>query len=137
MIHTTLGQLVNADKALGELAKQRLPANVAYQVAKMLKAAADEIGHFTTQKNALITELGVEKDGQVGITPESAHWPSFLTRLNEVASVEVELPVSPVSIDVLGEMTAADLVLLGPLVDGGEPVATEKPRTKLKSVKSA
>ena len=114
MIATTLGQLVSAEPALAELAKQRLPAKVAYQIARLSRKAGEETKHFHDSRDAAIKELGEEKDGQVVVKPSNIG--AFVLRLNELASIEVELDAQPVAIEALGDISAADLLALGPLV---------------------
>jgi hypothetical protein len=123
MITTTLGTLAAAAPALGRLAAQPLPVKSAYTVAKLLKLAGAEIDLFTERRNALIQELGEEKDGGQGegrVVQVKPHYvPTFTARLTELAAIEVTLAVDPLDVTALPDtitVSPADLVLLGPLV---------------------
>lgn len=130
MITTTLGQLVNAEPALTRVSAERLPAKTAYQVAKLLRLCGVEIAHFNTQRQALFAELGVERPAtddeqkaNSGATVREippASIPAFHQRLQAVADVAVEIGATPVPIDTLGTISAADILALGPLVTGDD-----------------
>lgn len=127
-IQTTLGALVNAEPALAYLAGIRMSATVAHHIRTILRIVRVETADFTTQRNALIQELGEERDA----TPEEAqatgqtrlhavlpaNYQAFSDRLQELASVPVDLPVRPLTLEDLGsvELSARDLDLLGPFV---------------------
>ena len=115
-MQTTLGHLANAEPALARLAAQRMPAKAAYVAAKLVRAVADEVKHFHAQRESLIRELGKEQDGRIEVQP--ANLPDFVTRLNELARVEVELAASPVDLACVTDITPEDLLLLGDLVTG-------------------
>lgn len=121
MIPTTLGTLAAAAPALGRLAAQPLPVKAAYTVAKLLKLAGVEIDHFTELRNAMIRELGEERDGAEGkvvqVKPE--HVETFTARLTELAAITVTLNWTPIDLAALPDtitVSPADLLALGPLV---------------------
>ena len=135
-IETTLGALVEAEPALGRLLALKLPTKTAYHLAKLAKLVREETQHFHTQREALIRELGTERDPTeaekvqngngtkvISVTPE--HWPECQTRLAELAAVQVTIALTPIAIDELGAIDVAgeDLLALGPLLtETREPV---------------
>jgi hypothetical protein len=121
VITTTLGTLAAAAPALARLAAQPLPVKSAYTVAKLLKLAGAEIDHFTELRNAMIQELGEEKDGPEGkvVQVTADNVPTFTARLTELAALETTLAWDPIDLSKLPDtitVSPADLVLLGPLV---------------------
>lgn len=130
VIDTTLGQLADAEAALGRLAAARMPFAAAYRVSKLAKAVALELLHFQEERTKLVREFGQAREATVAeraagadptvihVAPGSAHWLLFVEKARELAAVPVTLdvaPFDPSSIPGL-EITAADLVALGPLV---------------------
>ena len=97
----TLGALTNAEPVLNELARAKRPAKARYHLSRLITQVRSELQHFQQEREALIKELGEERDptplevkaGQMGkltaVTP--ANIPEFIKRLNELAAVEVEL----------------------------------------------
>lgn len=128
-IPTTLGHLAAAAPALARLAAQPLPVTPAYHIAKLVRCAAVEVDLFTDRRNALITELGRERDatpaevaaGLVGpvmqVAPE--HIATYQARIAELAAIATTLEAAPVDLAALGDrvqVSPADLLALGPLV---------------------
>lgn len=127
MITTTLGALVDAEAALQRLAQQKLPAQSAYRLAKLCKAVAEETKIFTDRRVELIKEVGVSRPATAAeqargettmLEVAPPHMAGFLAQLGEMASVPVTLSVDPLDLLSLGsvELSAADLLALGPLV---------------------
>jgi hypothetical protein len=127
MITTTLAHLVDAYPALSRLAQLRLPVKVAYRVAKLLKAIGSEIKTFEEQRNALViahgaarpaTEAEIAATGQTTIHEVDADKrAAFFAAVRELGGLEVQLAGEAITLEELaGDMTAADLVALGPLV---------------------
>jgi len=130
LIDTTLGQLAEAEAAIGRLASARMPFAAAYRVSKLAKAVALELTHFHECRTALVREYGEPRDSTpaeraagaeaavIQVSPASASWPTFVVKARELADVPVTLNVpafDPSSVPGL-EITAGDLVALGPLV---------------------
>lgn len=132
IITTTLGQLVDAEPALMRLAGQKMSAASAYKLAKLCKAVAEETKIFTEKRIEKIKEVGVSRQAtpaeqargettMVEVAPP--HMRTFLEHLGELASVPVTLDLAPLDLAALGaiELSAADLLALGPLVSDQEP----------------
>lgn len=116
-IPVTLGELVQAEEALQRLLEVKLPAKQAYQVAKLMRLVKAETQHFHSQREEAIRELGVEsKDtpGEIRVMPDKMQ--EFMKRLNEMHVVETQIDWTPLALDDLPDITAGDLLRLGPLV---------------------
>jgi hypothetical protein len=119
-IPMTLSQLVAAEEALTRLLEVKLPAKLAYHVAKLARLVTEETRHYHTQREALIRELGVpipDSPDQIRVEPQ--HLLEFQTRLMEVGEIETRIAWVPLQLADLPDMTGADAMRLGPLlVDG-------------------
>jgi hypothetical protein len=101
MLVTTLGSLVNAEPVINELAKVKRSAKDRYHVGKLIEQVRKEVKHFNEERESLIKELGEERDptelekkaGQLGklTSVPPTKFLEFITRLNEVAAVSVEI----------------------------------------------
>jgi hypothetical protein len=118
-IATTLGALVQAEAALMAICAVKLSPKSAYHVAKLARLVAVDTKHFHTERDALITELGTQReDGGYELKPDSDQVPAFVARLNDLAAVPVEIPWGPITLEMLGtaDVSAQDLLALGPLL---------------------
>lgn len=116
-ISVTLGDLVQAEEALKRLIEVKLPAKTAYHVAKLMRLVLAETQHFHSQREEAIRELGKpnpENPSEIRVGPECMT--DFAGRINELYAVETRIDWTPISVDDLPEMTASDLLRLGPLV---------------------
>ncbi len=126
-----LGALVFAEPALKNLCALQLPAAALYRLSKIVKAVTEETKHYHERRDALIQELGTANGRQVSIPSEIDGTPNpnldaFVTRMTEIAQIEVELSVTPFRLDDLGDQTAKteDILALGALVSDDEPKGT-------------
>jgi uncharacterized protein YjiS (DUF1127 family) len=115
-IAVTLGDLVQAEEALQRLSEVKLPAKQAYHVAKLVRLIKAETQHYHSQREEAIRELGeTSTDGQeVRVPPDKM--PEFIKRLNEMFAIETRIDWTPLRLADLPDITAADLLRLGPLV---------------------
>jgi hypothetical protein len=120
----TLAQILDAEQALKRLSAERMPIKTSWLVARLAKAVGAEVAAFHEQRNALIMALGIEKDGQRLIEEHSPNLPAFVAQVNELVSVSVELPWTPLPQEQLGDIaiSPADLLALGPFL-GEAPCA--------------
>lgn len=132
-ITTTIGALVNAEKALSKLSTVKLDAKTRYHVLKLLHlVAAETKAHFREPLQEAYKEFGVEReptpderaqhgpDPIIEVKPEQLA--AFRTRVKELSDVPVTVPWGPVKADMLDnypDVTAADLLALGPLFELG------------------
>jgi hypothetical protein len=123
-ITTTLGALVQAEPALQPICGLKLSAKSAYHLKKLAQLVAIETKHFHTERDALITELGTKRDeGGFELKPDSLRWEEFVTRVGELAAVDVTISWGPITLALLGDekVSAAELTALGPLFAEPEP----------------
>lgn len=125
---TTLGQLLEAQVALARLSAKPLPTKQAYHIAKLARLVAQEVDLFNQQRNALIKELGDERDptaveqaaGQIGrvMQVKTEHQAAFFTRAKELADLEVTIPWRAINLAEIENLviSAADINALGALV---------------------
>jgi hypothetical protein len=114
----TLGDLVLAEEALTRLLEVKVPARLAYHVAKLTRLVKAETAHFYTARDSEIRELGlesIERPGEFRVREE--HMPLYMRRLSELAAVETTIEWTALPLAELPEITAADLLRLGPLVE--------------------
>ena len=137
-ITISLRELLEAQPALQRLSTEKLPVKVAYNVARMMRAVQPEIEDFYKQRNALVKECGVTRPATEAERPmhgdEVTEVPKdkleeFRREIDELASEKITLEREPLKIEGLPEMTAADLIALGPLIAdlAEEPASTPPP----------
>lgn len=119
-IQTTIGALVKAEPALQRVLAVKLDqqggAKVRYHLAKLARLVAAETKHYYDERNDLVTKHG--DDGK--ITPASPKWGAFLAELKAVEDIAVAIdwrPLTEAMVEPYAEITAADLIGLGPLFD--------------------
>jgi hypothetical protein len=124
VITLTLGELVAAEDPLTRLLEVRVNAQLAYQLAKMAKAVRAETKHFHEQRDDYVRELGepVPPDQANGATGAMRVKVDLLEefgkRIAELTAVEAILDIRPLALSALPEISGADLLRLGRLVDG-------------------
>jgi hypothetical protein len=134
-ITTTLGALSMAEPALERLAGEKLPFQTAYRITKLKKAVTEEVKHFYEERNTLVKKYGsTNGKGPEDITvqPTSEHWPAFVSDVTELANVEVTIPLWPIDLSHIENLTIAakDLELLEPLLKAEAPAAPSVPPTE-------
>lgn len=117
MITTTLGALVNAEPALIRLSEIRLPIKIAYQIGKLIRTIAGDIGDFHIQRDAFIRQYGgPAENNQITVLPE--HISTFLLDMNELSSTSVTIDMQPLDLNSFGtvDISPADLIALMPIL---------------------
>lgn len=127
-IETTLGALVESASALQRLTALKLDAKTRYHAVKLRQLVEGEAKHFYDERNALVKELGVERqptgaerakfgpDQIIEVTPSNLA--EFRRRLNELSAIPVTISWGPVTLAMLEahpEFTGDDMIALGPL----------------------
>lgn len=124
-ITTTIGRLVTAEQALLRVAQLDLVGDRGYHVYKLLKLVLAETAFFKEKQSAWVKELGAPREstpaeiaaGQtdmIEVTP--ANKPTFYTRINEAAAVEVLIAWPPIPMSWLTGVSGADRLALEPLL---------------------
>lgn len=141
MITMTLGACDHAYDALVRLSGIPAPPKTAYRIAKLCRPLAAEAKHFREQRDALIRELGEEREAtpderQQGLqgpvtAVKAEHAATFSARLAELAGVVADLDVQPLTvadIETLPQVRGEDLLALWPLLadDESAPTAAER-----------
>lgn len=126
MIKVQLKDLLNSTEALQKLSRQNLKARLAFQVARMLKAAEKEITDFNEVRTNLIKkysevdengELIPDENGNIKISKENIS--AFNNEFNDLISSEIEIPTEPIKLDSLEDLTftAAEMAVLEPFIE--------------------
>ena len=85
-------QIVNSVEALNKLAQQPMKAVTSFEVAKNLKNISDELSIYEKARVDLIRKFGKkDKDGVVGIAPDTKGMKDFQKELGDLLNIEVDL----------------------------------------------
>lgn len=60
-----------------------------YRITKIAKDAASKADAFFSTRDALIKKYGSEKDGSVGIAPDSDNWEQFVKEMNDASDDDI------------------------------------------------
>ena len=127
-IDATLGDLAAAETALGRVLAVKFDkdggAKLRYHVAKLARLVAAETRHYYEERDALVMRYG--DNGK--IAPASPNWAAFVEALKPIADVPTTIAWSPITEAMIApypDITAADLIALGPLFELDPPAAGE------------
>lgn len=95
--------LVIAQEALQALTALELPAVISFQIARILRPIDAEFRSYEEARFKLIERLGEKKDNQIVVKPENVE--EFNTEHKALLDVELELEITKLSPDVLGDAT--------------------------------
>ena len=108
-----LGEIADAYEALKDMSIVKATPKVAIVIKKNMQLIQHEYDVFMEKRQKLFSDLGIEKDNQINITPENM--PEFQERIGELSSEEVEVETLLIKIDLLGdnfEISGQDLLAL-------------------------
>ena len=142
-IQTTIAALVDAEPALGRLASQKLDARTRYHVVKLTTLVTAEVqAHFYAPRHEAFKEFGVPREptaaerAKMGPDPvlevAPANLDKFRARMKDLGAVPVTIPWGPITsamVEAYVDLTAADLLALGPLFVLSEPPVEATPAT--------
>ena len=99
----TLEKIVNSVGQLEALQSHPLPAKTSYRIMRLVNKLNTIIKTFSTQRDAIIKELGAEnvETKQVSVKPENLE--KFKEKINEILSIEEEVDFEPISPEDLGD----------------------------------
>lgn len=126
MITVKIMDLVNGTSALQKLAEAQLKAKLAWQVARILKAAEVEIQSFNETRMKLINEYGEKNESGELITDDNGNCKiipdrliDFNKELNDLISNEVEINAHKIKMDDLENVnfTPGEITLLEPFIE--------------------
>lgn len=116
-ITITIDALLKAWSVLQRLGAERLPAKVAYRVAKIAKKVAAELQDFNEQRNKLIEFYGEPMADQPGLfqVREDAK-AAYAAEVTELAACTATIPGPAIPLEGLCDVSPAELEALGVLV---------------------
>ena len=126
MIKVKIAELLNSTETLRKISQKDFKAKVAWQIARILKAAEAEIQGFNDTRMTLIKKYG-EKDengelitderGNCKIPPDNLD--EFNTELNDLLATEVEINGDRIEIEQLNncDFTPSEMALLEPFIE--------------------
>lgn len=129
MMTIKINDLLNSIDILQKLSKMELKAKLAWQVARLLKAAEKEIQEFNETRMNVITKYGEKDENDQLITDDDnnckiqkEHVTDFTNEINELVKSEVEINANKIKIDALEdlEFTPSEMTQLEPYIDFGE-----------------
>lgn len=125
MITVKMVNIVNSTDILKKLAQQDFKAKLALSIARLLKAAENEIQNFNEVRLELIKKYGNKDENGELITDENGNCKiednsleAFNKELKELLDSEVELNANKIDIELLEDcnFTPAEIALLEPFI---------------------
>lgn len=129
MIKVKISDLLNSTETLQKLAQKDFKAKLAWEIARLLKAAEGEIQQFNETRMNLIKKYGEKDENGELVTDEKGNCRiqnevlnQFTVELNELVDSEVEINANKISLKLLEEIdfTPADMAALEPFVEMDE-----------------
>ena len=129
MIKLTISELLNSTEVLQRLSKTDLKARLSWQVARLLKAADEEIQSFNETRMNLVKKYGEKDENGELITDDQGNCKipnestlEFSNQLNELINTEVEINANKIKIADIENLdfTPAEMNMLEPFVDFDE-----------------
>lgn len=125
MIQVKIIQLVNSVDMLQKLSQQDFTAKLAWQVARLLKAAQAEIQSFNEARMTLINKYGAKDENGQLITDEAGNCKiddtavtEFSQQLNDLLETQIEINANKIKMEDLTEVkfTPNEIGLLEPFL---------------------
>ena len=112
-----LSVLVNSKEALQRLIEKELPVKTAFKLNRFIKAVEPELNNFEEQRVKLVKKYGKE-DEKGNITVTSDNVEAFISELNDLLEIDVDIKFETISIDAFGDTTipTKDIFLLDYLI---------------------
>lgn len=111
MIEITLEQLVNSTEALRALSNKQLKAKSAYAVARLIKAADQEMTNFNETRMELIKKYGIKDDsGELKLDDngnaqiDQASLSTFNSEFRDLLQTKIEINANKININDLGDI---------------------------------
>lgn len=129
MIKLTISELLNSTEVLQRLSKTDLKARLSWQVARLLKAADEEIQSFNETRMNLVKKYGEKDENGELITDDQGNCKipnestlEFSNQLNELINTEVEINANKIKIADIENLdfTPAEMNMLEPFIDFDE-----------------
>jgi len=138
-IETTIGALADAEPALERVAAQKLDAKARYHVVKLARLVKAEVQtHFHEPRQEAFKEFGTEREPteaerakqqgpQKVLEVIGDKLVPFRARVKDLCDVPSTIPWGPITaamVEGCAEITALDLLALGPLFDTNDSAVT-------------
>ena len=126
MIKVKISDLLNSVDVLQKLSNQNFKAKLAWQVARLIRAAESELQTFNDTRLNLIRKYGEKDENGELITDENSNYRivqskanDFSNELNELANSEVEINANKLDFALLEDLdfTPVEMAVLEPFVD--------------------
>jgi len=120
-MQVTVGQLVAAEGALKRLQQERLPARVAFRLARILREVSPVLQAYNDAHNALVRRLWVPTEKEnIYSPPQGEAWEEYVTERTALWEDTVCVNASQLKeVDLAGvTMTTADALALGWMIEG-------------------
>lgn len=105
----TLGEVVAAHNALQKL---DLPAPIAFRLAQVIRPLISEFTTYEEQRLRLVRKYGQQKGDRIAIEPGDENWGTFVTEIQALLDLEVEVEVQPLELDILKGLSISPISLL-------------------------
>lgn len=118
-----LGKIVNSKDALGRLLGEKFPVKTSYIIQKNFRVIESELKSYEEQRSKLIVEkYGVREINADGKQTESWKVPDdrmvdFSVEMNELFSMEQDLPLMKIKLPETCEISPSDIYLLDWMID--------------------
>ena len=109
MIKVTVSNILNSEQALTNLSMQKLPASMAFQVVRLIKAIREEMDGINKSRMALTEKYGERQADGTLIIDENSHLASinkslvndFIKESNELLATEISISADPIPLSTL------------------------------------
>ena len=124
-----LGQLVNSQTALQDLASKQLLAKNAFRLKRALMAAEEPLKVYVAVRDDLIKKYGETIGELVQIKPNTPGMKSFNEEIAPMLDNEIELAIDKLPFETIADVkiSADNLFLLDWLIDEPKPDAPTTP----------
>jgi hypothetical protein len=114
-----LGQLVNAQPALNDLAAKQLLAKTAFRIGRNLKTINVELELYDKQRVELAKKFGTLDEAKQQYKFENGSGEKFVEELNAMLATEIEIAVTPILLTDLDDVkiSAANMAALDWLIE--------------------
>jgi hypothetical protein len=128
MITIKIGELAGLLAGFAEIMTQRIPVRLAYQISNITKRLTDEYQSYEKLRQKLCLDYcEKDADGQPIIVDKKYSGldkdPDFITELNQLLSMPVEIDYEPITITELSAagvcLSGQDIIALGQFVKEG------------------
>lgn len=104
--------ILEANEALGNVTKERLPVREALSLARLIKRLNEEMTFFNQQRERLLVQYGKEQESGEFIV-EKENLPEFIKDYEELLKSEVETGTEKIKITLQKDSTIEAAVIVG------------------------